>query len=68
MGKDESCIDFVEDRPFNDRRYSIDISKIIAMGWKQNHTFDDGLGKTIKWYKENKGWWKNKINNNLNKK
>ena len=63
MGKGGNCIDFVEDRPFNDRRYSIDISKIKAMGWKQNHAFDEGLDLTIKWYRENKGWWKGKINN-----
>ena len=63
LGKDESFIDFVKDRPFNDKRYSVDISKIKSLGWKQQHSFEQGLDETIKWYKENKEWWKNKANN-----
>ena len=68
LGKDESYIEFVRDRPFNDKRYSIDIAKIKKLGWKQQYSFEQGLDKTIEWYKENKDWWKNKINNNLNTK
>jgi len=64
FGKDEEYIDFVKDRPFNDKRYSIDITKIKALGWEQQHSFEEGLNETIKWYKENKKWWKNKLNNN----
>ena len=62
LGKDESCIEFVKDRPFNDRRYSIDTKKLKALGWRQQYTFEHGLDETIKWYKENKGWWTGKIN------
>lgn len=62
LGKGESCIDFVEDRPFNDKRYSIDLSKIKALGWKQRYSFGEGLNRTVEWYKGNKWWWRNKIN------
>jgi len=68
LGKDESYIESVRDRPFNDKRYSIDIAKIKKLGWKQQYSFEQGLDKTIEWYKKNKEWWKNKINNNLNTK
>lgn len=68
LGKDESYIEFVRDRPFNDKRYSIDIEKIKKLGWKQQYSFEQGLDETIEWYKKNKEWWKNKINNNLNTK
>lgn len=63
MGKDESNIDFVKDRPFNDRRYSIETGKIKALGWKQKHSFKKSLDKTIKWYTENRNWWLPKIKN-----
>jgi dTDP-glucose 4,6-dehydratase len=58
MGKDEDMIEFVKDRPFNDKRYSVDLTKINKLGWKQRHTFDEGIRKTIRWYKENPEWWK----------
>ncbi len=64
MGKDESYIEFVEDRPFNDKRYSINIRKLKMLGWKQEYKFEQGLDKTIGWYKENKNWWEGKTNNN----
>ena len=66
LGKDDSYIDFVEDRPFNDKRYSIDVSKIKALGWRQKYSFEEGLNETIEWYKYNKGWWRNKANKRLN--
>ena len=68
LGKDESYIEFVKDRPFNDKRYSIDTTKIKSLGWKQQHSFEDALNKTIKWYKDNKEWWKNKVNGDTNKR
>jgi dTDP-glucose 4,6-dehydratase len=59
MGKDESFIDFVKDRPGHDRRYAVDWSKINnELGWKPLHEFDEWLEKTIAWYKENENWWK----------
>jgi len=58
MNKDGTCIDFVEDRPFNDKRYSVDLTKIRLLGWQQRHSFEDGLTKTIDWYQNNVFWWK----------
>src|SRR3989344_2569870 len=58
LGKDESLIEFVKDRPGHDRRYAIDWSKIKReLGWEPAHDFDSWLGKTIEWYKENESWW-----------
>ena len=57
LEKDESFIEFVEDRPFNDRRYSISTNKIKSLGWEPKITFKEGLKKTIDWYKNNKKWW-----------
>ncbi len=59
MGKDESQIEFVKDRPGHDRRYAIDWSKIHnELGWEPLNDFDTWLSKTIDWYKENEKWWK----------
>jgi len=59
MGKDESSIEYVKDRPGHDRRYAVDWSKIQnELGWKPLHDFDQWLEKTINWYKENEVWWK----------
>ena len=59
MGKDESFIEYVKDRPGHDRRYAVDWSKIQnKLGWKPEHDFDEWLGKTVQWYKENEKWWK----------
>ncbi len=58
MDKDEEMIEFVKDRPGHDRRYAINFSKINReLGWKPRVTFDEGLKKTVKWYKENQKWW-----------
>tara|TARA_S200000501_G_scaffold62739_1_gene53498 strand:- start:3680 stop:4732 length:1053 start_codon:yes stop_codon:yes gene_type:complete len=52
-------ITFVEDRPGHDRRYSVSIDKIQKeMNWSPEETFDRGIEKTIKWYLNNKSWWK----------
>ena len=59
MGKDESEIEFVKDRPGHDRRYAIDWSKIHnELGWEPLNDFDTWLSKTVDWYKENEKWWK----------
>ena len=51
MGKNESMIEYVKDRPGHDRRYSTDISKITKdLNWKPRFDIDDGLTKTIEWY------------------
>ncbi|XOQ42845.1 MAG: dTDP-glucose 4,6-dehydratase [Clostridium sp.] len=58
LGKPESLIRFVADRPGHDRRYAIDPAKIQKeLGWEPTTTFDDGIKKTIEWYLQNKPWW-----------
>ncbi len=58
LGKPESLIKFVADRPGHDRRYAIDPTKIrTELGWTPAHTFEDGLANTVKWYVENRTWW-----------
>lgn len=59
LGKPESLITYVKDRPGHDRRYAIDPSKIHAeLGWLPATTFDEGIKKTIRWYLDNEKWWK----------
>lgn len=60
LGKPESLITFVKDRPGHDRRYAIDPTKIHSeLGWLPQTGFDDGIKKTINWYLANKAWWQN---------
>ena len=67
MNKSENLIEFVEDRPGHDFRYSMDSSKIRnELGWKNRTDFETGLEKTVKWYLSNKEWWKNIIQDSLN--
>lgn len=59
LGKDESYIKFVKDRPGHDRRYAIDWSKARKeLGYKPLYDFDTYLQKTVDWYKKNRAWWK----------
>ena len=59
MGKDESLIEFIKDRPGHDRRYAIDWTKINQeLGWKPKYEFDKALKLTIDWYIKNQDWWK----------
>lgn len=59
MGKDESLIEFIEDRPGHDIRYSLDSSKIRnELGWKPKHRFNEALEQTVNWYLKNEWWWK----------
>jgi dTDP-glucose 4,6-dehydratase len=58
LGKPESLIAFVKDRPGHDRRYAIDSSKIQReLGWKPMHNFEEGIVQTIDWYVDNRSWW-----------
>ena len=56
-GKDESFIEPIADRLGHDRRYSVDTSKLEALGWKPQHTLDEALEATFKWYVDNRWWW-----------
>ena len=58
LGKPESLITFVTDRPGHDRRYAIDPGKIHAeLGWLPRTSFDDGIRQTVCWYLDNRTWW-----------
>ena len=58
LGKPESLITFVTDRPGHDRRYAIDPSKIhTELGWLPRTEFDDGIHQTVQWYLDNRQWW-----------
>eukprot|EP01097_Dermamoeba_algensis_P005989 TRINITY_DN376_c0_g2_i5.p1 TRINITY_DN376_c0_g2~~TRINITY_DN376_c0_g2_i5.p1 ORF type:complete len:344 (-),score=62.99 TRINITY_DN376_c0_g2_i5:910-1941(-) len=57
--RESEFIKFVEDRKFNDRRYAIDSSKLKGLDWSAKVAWDEGLQKTIDWYKVNAGSFKN---------
>jgi dTDP-glucose 4,6-dehydratase len=56
-GRDEALIDFVTDRPGHDRRYSLSSDKVRALGWEPRTRFEEGLGRTVEWYRDNTWWW-----------
>ncbi len=57
MGKPESLITFVADRPGHDFRYSLEWDRIREMGWKPKMDFTEGLKRTVDWYVNNRAWW-----------
>ncbi len=57
LGKDDSWIDFVTDRPGHDLRYAVDSSKIADLGWTPAHDFETGLEETIDWFMRRRDWW-----------
>jgi len=62
LGKDESLITYVKDRPGHDKRYAIDNTKIKTdLNWQPQHKFEDAINKTIDWYLQNLDWCKNII-------
>lgn len=59
LGKDDSSLEFVEDRPGHDQRYSLDSSRLRReMGWIPRHSFEQGIVDTVRWYTDNEGWWR----------
>jgi dTDP-glucose 4,6-dehydratase len=58
FNKGEDWINYVEDRLGHDFRYSLGIEKVKKLGWKPQYIFENALQETIKWYGENKKWWK----------
>lgn len=58
LGKPRSLIRFVQDRPGHDRRYSIDCSRLRALGWTPRVPFEEGLKQTVEWYRTHESWWR----------
>ncbi len=58
LGKPESLIQPVTDRPGHDRRYALDCHKIRAVGWKPAYEFGAALAETVRWYREHEAWWR----------
>ncbi|MEZ5239746.1 MAG: dTDP-glucose 4,6-dehydratase [Microthrixaceae bacterium] len=54
---DESRVDYVEDRPGHDRRYSVDTTRIRSLGWTPSTGFADALAETVSFYVERRDWW-----------
>ncbi len=58
LGRSEDLIRPVADRPGHDRRYCLDTSKLVGLGWRPQVGFAAGLGETIAWYRQNEWWWR----------
>ena len=56
-GADRSLIEYVQDRPGHDRRYSLSSDKVRALGWEPRVRFTQGLEETVAWYRDNSAWW-----------
>jgi dTDP-glucose 4,6-dehydratase len=57
LGKDESSVEYVEDRKGHDRRYSIATDKVAKLGWQAKVDFDAGLEETVRFYVDRRDWW-----------
>lgn len=58
LNRPRDLIRYVADRPGHDRRYSLDISKIRALGWEPRHSAEEAIRKTAHWYAANEWWWR----------
>ncbi|MNR80338.1 dTDP-glucose 4,6-dehydratase [compost metagenome] len=59
LGKPESLIRYVQDRPGHDKRYAIDAGKMKReLGWEPLYTFETGIDQTLSWYQANEAWWR----------
>jgi len=58
LGKPHSLIRHVTDRPGHDRRYSLDCTKLKALGWQNRYTFEQALAETVRLYVANEWWWR----------
>jgi dTDP-glucose 4,6-dehydratase len=58
LGKPDSLIRHVTDRPGHDRRYALDVTKICALGWEPAHTCEQAIEATVRWYVDNEWWWR----------
>ncbi|HWI22455.1 MAG TPA: dTDP-glucose 4,6-dehydratase [Baekduia sp.] len=55
--RDESLIEYINDRPGHDRRYSLGAEKVKELGWQAEVHFAEGLERTVNWYRDNESWW-----------
>ena len=58
MGCGNEMINFVNDRPGHDFRYSLNTEKLKFLGWDTSVNLDEGLQTTISWYQSNVEWWR----------
>jgi dTDP-glucose 4,6-dehydratase len=58
FGAGEEMVRYVPDRLGHDRRYSVDIAKVTALGWRKQRTLDEALEQTVAWYRANEWWWR----------
>ena len=57
LERGEELVEYVPDRLGHDRRYSVDITKITALGWRKQRSLDEALAETVEWYRANRWWW-----------
>ncbi len=57
LGKPRTLIQHVEDRLGHDRRYCLDVHKIMALGWEPDYSHEEALRMTARWYMHNQWWW-----------
>jgi dTDP-glucose 4,6-dehydratase len=58
LGKPESLIEYVADRPGHDYRYAVDASKIEGLGWSPSVSVQEGVERTVRWYLDHQSWWR----------
>jgi dTDP-glucose 4,6-dehydratase len=58
LGKPETLLEHVVDRPAHDRRYRVDVSRLQGLGWQPEWPFERGLRDTVQWYAEHPEWWR----------
>jgi dTDP-glucose 4,6-dehydratase len=58
LSKPESLIQPVKDRPAHDIRYALDTTKLRALGWQPQVSFEAGFAQTVQWYVEHQDWWR----------
>ncbi|MCB0132393.1 MAG: dTDP-glucose 4,6-dehydratase, partial [Caldilineaceae bacterium] len=57
LGKPQSLIQHVEDRMGHDRRYCMNVDKLLALGWEPDFTHEEAIRATVRWYVDNRWWW-----------
>lgn len=56
-GRDESLIEYIDDRLGHDRRYSLSSDRLRGLGWEPATNFEVGIERTVSWYRDNETWW-----------